>query len=223
MAKTPSRMLPLKTPLPKFALPECETGEIISQEHGKSSKLLLVMFICNHCPYVVLLKKDIAALRDQCPHRFAPLRLGSVSDGILQCPYHGLAFGADGECVRNPQGPVPKAARVRAYATRTGLSGHTQNSITDLGKLERQELASCLIAHATHIRKEANIPKPHILATLTSHVVPGEVAIDQDLSDARRHLADECRPDERGAVVCDGGPAPKEIKDATRGNQTRRK
>ncbi len=31
--------------------------------------------------------------------------------------------------------------RVRAYATRTGLAGHTRNSITDLGRLER-ELAS---------------------------------------------------------------------------------
>jgi IclR family transcriptional regulator, KDG regulon repressor len=31
-----------------------------------------------------------------------------------------------------------EAPRVRAYATRTGLSGHTQNSITDLSKLERE-------------------------------------------------------------------------------------
>jgi IclR family transcriptional regulator, KDG regulon repressor len=31
-----------------------------------------------------------------------------------------------------------EAPRVRAYATRTGLSGHTQNSITDLAKLERE-------------------------------------------------------------------------------------
>src|SRR6187402_2177824 len=30
------------------------------------------------------------------------------------------------------------SARVRAYATRTGQSGHTQNSITDLAKLERE-------------------------------------------------------------------------------------
>ncbi len=28
--------------------------------------------------------------------------------------------------------------RVRAYATRTGLAGHTRNSITDLGRLERE-------------------------------------------------------------------------------------
>jgi DNA-binding IclR family transcriptional regulator len=32
-------------------------------------------------------------------------------------------------------------ARVRAYAVRTGLTGHTRNSITELGRLER-ELAS---------------------------------------------------------------------------------
>jgi DNA-binding IclR family transcriptional regulator len=30
------------------------------------------------------------------------------------------------------------AQRVRAYATRTGLAGHTRNSITDLGTLERE-------------------------------------------------------------------------------------
>ncbi len=30
------------------------------------------------------------------------------------------------------------AARVRAYATRTGLAGHTRNSITELGRLERE-------------------------------------------------------------------------------------
>jgi DNA-binding IclR family transcriptional regulator len=31
-----------------------------------------------------------------------------------------------------------ETTRVRAYATRTGLSGHTRNSITDLQKLERE-------------------------------------------------------------------------------------
>src|SRR5689334_13930213 len=39
-----------------------------------------------------------------------------------------------------------EAARVRAYATRTGLSGHTQNSITDLAKLERE---------LTHVRQQS--------------------------------------------------------------------
>jgi IclR family transcriptional regulator, KDG regulon repressor len=39
-----------------------------------------------------------------------------------------------------------ESTRVRAYATRTGLSGHTQNSITDLAKLERELL---------HVRQHA--------------------------------------------------------------------
>ena len=56
------------------------------------------------------------ALRDRCPHRFAPLSLGQrVQDGIA-CPYHGLVFGTDGACRRAPgQDRPPPAARVDAF------------------------------------------------------------------------------------------------------------
>ncbi len=55
------------------------------------------------------------ALQDRCPHRFAPLSRGKVVDGVIQCPYHGLQFGAAGDCVYNPHGPIPKAAHVASY------------------------------------------------------------------------------------------------------------
>lgn len=57
------------------------------------------------------------ALQDRCPHRFAPLSLGKLCNGQVQCGYHGLQFGADGQCTRNPHGDgrIPKAAIVRAY------------------------------------------------------------------------------------------------------------
>ncbi|MES2258087.1 MAG: aromatic ring-hydroxylating dioxygenase subunit alpha [Pseudomonadota bacterium] len=55
------------------------------------------------------------ALADRCPHRFAPLSMGKLVDGVLQCAYHGLRFGANGMCVHNPHGPVPKAAQVPAF------------------------------------------------------------------------------------------------------------
>ena len=43
------------------------------------------------------------ALSGRCPHRFAPLAQGKVTeDGELQCPYHGLRFSGAGHCVRNP-------------------------------------------------------------------------------------------------------------------------
>lgn len=60
----------------------------------------------------------VHALLDRCPHRHAPLHLGTVKGDVLQCRYHGLEFNGSGECVRNPQGPPPRAARVRAYPVR---------------------------------------------------------------------------------------------------------
>jgi len=60
----------------------------------------------------------VVALADRCPHRFAPLSAGKIqADGSIECPYHGLRFGASGHCVHNPHagGAIPKAAVVRAY------------------------------------------------------------------------------------------------------------
>src|SRR3546814_5483616 len=41
-------------------------------------------------------------LRDMCPHRFAPLSKGKIVSDQLQCPYHGLRFASNGQCVFNP-------------------------------------------------------------------------------------------------------------------------
>lgn len=59
------------------------------------------------------------ALSDTCPHRFAPLHLGQVKGDCIECPYHGLQYGADGICVVSPMGDgkIPKAAKVRSYPT----------------------------------------------------------------------------------------------------------
>jgi thiol-disulfide isomerase/thioredoxin len=48
----PSTMLPLGTPLPAFALPDAVTGRTVSSGEFAGASALLVMFICNHCPYV---------------------------------------------------------------------------------------------------------------------------------------------------------------------------
>jgi len=57
----------------------------------------------------------VHALADRCPHRFAPLSMGRLTDGVVQCRYHGLRFDGSGTCVHNPHGPVPRAARVRSF------------------------------------------------------------------------------------------------------------
>lgn len=57
------------------------------------------------------------ALLDRCPHRFAPLSKGSLQDGVLTCPYHGLAFDGAGKCAVNPHGPVLNSMTAKAYPT----------------------------------------------------------------------------------------------------------
>ncbi len=57
------------------------------------------------------------ALSNICPHRFAPLHKGKLDQGLVECPYHGLAFGSDGRCKRNPHGDgyIPANLKVRSY------------------------------------------------------------------------------------------------------------
>ncbi len=68
-------------------------------------------------PILFFRKEDgtLAALLDRCPHRFAPLSAGTVENGQVVCGYHGLGFGADGRCNRNPHGPVTSTMRVASY------------------------------------------------------------------------------------------------------------
>ncbi len=52
MVKTASTMLPLGTPAPDFSLPDTVSGNTVSLENYAGAALV-IMFICNHCPFVV--------------------------------------------------------------------------------------------------------------------------------------------------------------------------
>jgi len=56
MALTPSVMLALGTQAPDFSLLEPLTGNTVSLSDYKNQPVLIA-FICNHCPYVILLKE----------------------------------------------------------------------------------------------------------------------------------------------------------------------
>lgn len=62
MALTPSRMMPLGTPAPDFALPDTVSGEKMSLTQLRGERATLVMFICNHCPYVKHVEPALVAL-----------------------------------------------------------------------------------------------------------------------------------------------------------------
>ncbi len=52
MAETPSMMLPLGTTMPRFSLEDVVTGRAVTDRSSAGKKGTLVMFICNHCPFV---------------------------------------------------------------------------------------------------------------------------------------------------------------------------
>ncbi|WP_316632953.1 thioredoxin family protein [uncultured Flavobacterium sp.] len=52
MARTPSNMIPLGTIAPSFKLKDTNSSNEYSFEDLKGSKGTLVIFICNHCPFV---------------------------------------------------------------------------------------------------------------------------------------------------------------------------
>jgi phenylpropionate dioxygenase-like ring-hydroxylating dioxygenase large terminal subunit len=59
---------------------------------------------------------QVAALDDRCPHRAAPLSMGTLDGDQVVCRYHGFTYAADGECVRVPsQHNVPYGAQVHSY------------------------------------------------------------------------------------------------------------
>lgn len=62
MVKTASTMLPLGTPAPDFQLPDVVSGETISLATFADKQALLVMFICQHCPFVKHVKQELAKI-----------------------------------------------------------------------------------------------------------------------------------------------------------------
>lgn len=62
MAYTESNMLPLGTPAPAFSLPDTVSGRIVNLHEVLSDKATVIMFLCNHCPYVLYVNAEIVRL-----------------------------------------------------------------------------------------------------------------------------------------------------------------
>ncbi|WP_019603844.1 thioredoxin family protein [Teredinibacter turnerae] len=64
MSLTESTMMALGTSAPDFSLPSTE-GITVSLSDFNSSKLLVVVFMCNHCPYVIHISSALAELAEE--------------------------------------------------------------------------------------------------------------------------------------------------------------
>jgi peroxiredoxin len=77
MPPVASQMLPLGTAAPHFRLPDTD-GTMVSLDDARGAPALLVMFICNHCPYVKHLRPALARLaREYAPRGVAVVAINA--------------------------------------------------------------------------------------------------------------------------------------------------
>ncbi|MBF0237413.1 MAG: thioredoxin family protein [SAR324 cluster bacterium] len=62
MVAIPSKMIPLGTTAVPFSLPDTVSGNMMSLENLKSSRATVLMFICNHCPFVKHVQTQLVQL-----------------------------------------------------------------------------------------------------------------------------------------------------------------
>ena len=77
MAQTASTMLPLDTSAPDFNLPEPATGKTLSLSDFQSAPALLVMVICNHCPFVKHIRQGL--IQFACDYQAKGLAIAAIS------------------------------------------------------------------------------------------------------------------------------------------------
>ena len=65
MALTPSNMLALGTKAPDFKLLDTQTGVYKTLQKLKGKKGTVILFICNHCPFVIHLNKTLVHVADK--------------------------------------------------------------------------------------------------------------------------------------------------------------
>ncbi|MDA0867105.1 MAG: thioredoxin family protein [Cyanobacteria bacterium] len=75
MAMVSSTMLDLGTPAPDFQLPDVVSGETVSLGTFVGKSALLIMFICQHCPFVKHIQQELARLG----HDYGPKNVGILA------------------------------------------------------------------------------------------------------------------------------------------------
>ncbi|GAA4815558.1 thioredoxin family protein [Litoribaculum gwangyangense] len=65
MARTPSNMVPLGTKAPEFKLYDTVSKKMVSLRELKGKQGTVIMFICNHCPFVIHINSQLVAIANE--------------------------------------------------------------------------------------------------------------------------------------------------------------
>ena len=85
MSLTPTKAVALGFSAPDFDLPDTRTGNTVSFKDIKGDKGTLIMFICNHCPYVKHIIRELVKIGNE----YIPKGIGIVainSNNIVKYP-----------------------------------------------------------------------------------------------------------------------------------------
>jgi vanillate O-demethylase monooxygenase subunit len=107
---------------------------------------------------------QVVCFLDRCPHRRAPLSLGSCDGETLRCAYHGWRFGGDGRCVEIPAlgdaATLPSQARltpVAAVAERSGMVFVApEEPVAPLGRVKESEDPTFVVGELPPVRARAS-------------------------------------------------------------------
>jgi peroxiredoxin len=80
MTQTPSKMMPLGTQAPEFTLPDAISGKNLSLHDLKGEFATVIMFICNHCPFVKHIEDELVRLGQEYPAKGVGLVAISAND-----------------------------------------------------------------------------------------------------------------------------------------------
>ena len=84
MARTPSTMVSLGTRAPDFLLPDTISGKHLSLDNIKGETATMIMFICNHCPFVKHVNEEIVRLGNDYKNKGIAFAAISSNDIINQ-------------------------------------------------------------------------------------------------------------------------------------------
>lgn len=85
MALTESNMLPLGTKAPDFTLPDTVSDLNVSLNDIVGEKATVVMFLCNHCPYVIHVNPEIVRLTEDYANKGVGF-VGISSNDVINYP-----------------------------------------------------------------------------------------------------------------------------------------
>lgn len=82
MVLTPSNMMPLGTQAPDFCLPDTVSGKELRLQEVRGAVATVILFICNHCPFVKHVQGELVRLGQEYPARGVALVAISSNDAV---------------------------------------------------------------------------------------------------------------------------------------------